>query len=64
MKATITRLKAPWPEGAAVGDVVEFDGAVMPDWAVGKCTAAPDDAAVTAGGKAESEAVAKKSKKG
>lgn len=42
-KVTITHMKAPWPEGAKVGDVVAFDGEV-PTWAVGKCTPAADDA--------------------
>lgn len=42
-KVTITHMKAPWPEGAKVGDVVAFDGEV-PAWAVGKCTPASDDA--------------------
>jgi hypothetical protein len=35
MKHIITHMKAPWPEGAKVGDLVEFD--VLPVWAVGKC---------------------------
>lgn len=42
-KVTITHMKAPWPEGAKVGDVVAFEGAV-PAWAAGKCAPAPDDA--------------------
>lgn len=45
MKLTITKLKAPWPNGAKVGDVVEF--ADVPSWAVGKCSIADDDAEVT-----------------
>lgn len=45
MKLTITHLKAPWPEGAKVGDVVEL--ADVPAWAVGKCKPADDDAEVT-----------------
>lgn len=32
---TIKHLKAPWPAGAVVGDVIEFE--VLPGWAVGKC---------------------------
>ncbi|MBS3018545.1 hypothetical protein DJFAAGMI_01277 [Comamonas sp. PE63] len=32
---TIKHLKAPWPAGAKVGDVIEF--AVLPGWAAGKC---------------------------
>lgn len=47
MKLTITHLKAPWPEGAKVGDVVEFAG--LPAWAVGKCKPADDEAEVTLG---------------
>lgn len=36
MRVVITHLKAPWPEGAKVGDVVDV-GAEIPGWAVGKC---------------------------
>lgn len=32
---TIKHLKAPWPAGAKVGDVIEF--AELPAWAAGKC---------------------------
>lgn len=46
MKARITNLKAPWPHGAKIGDVVEFE--VVPVWAVGKFDVAEDDADVTA----------------
>lgn len=45
MKARITHLKAPWPLGARVGDVVEFDKA--PAWSVGKFEPAGDDEPVT-----------------
>ena len=45
MKLTITHLKAPWPTGAVVGDVIEL--ASVPTWAVGKCAPADDGAAVT-----------------
>lgn len=48
MKLTITHLKAPWPQGAMVGSVIEL--ASVPAWAVGKCVPAADDAAVTVGG--------------
>lgn len=41
----ITALKAPWPEGAKVGDVIELDS--VPVWAVGKCVQAPDAEAPT-----------------
>lgn len=47
MKLTITHLKAPWPAGAMVGDVIEL--AEVPAWALGKCVPADDDATVTAG---------------
>lgn len=47
MKLTITHMKAPWPAGAQVGDVVELDVAEVPGWAVGKCTPAADDAPAT-----------------
>ena len=47
MKLTITHLKAPWPAGAVVGDVIEL--AEVPAWAFGKCVPAADDAAVTVG---------------
>lgn len=42
MKVSVTKLKAPWPQGVVVGSVVEFDGA-MPAWAVGKCVQVADD---------------------
>ena len=47
MKLTITHLKAPWPTGAVVGDVIEL--ASVPVWAVGKCAPADDGATVTVG---------------
>lgn len=47
MKLTITHLKAPWPTGAVVGDVIEL--ASVPAWAVGKCAPADDSATVTVG---------------
>lgn len=47
MKLTITHLKAPWPIGAVVGDVIEL--ASVPYWAVGKCAPADDSATVTVG---------------
>ncbi len=31
----IKHLKAPWPAGARIGDVIEF--AALPAWAAGKC---------------------------
>ena len=45
MLLTITHLKAPWPSGAVVGDVIELPS--VPSWALGKCTAAPAGAVVT-----------------
>jgi hypothetical protein len=41
IKVRITHLKAPWPKGAQVGDVVEMDN--MRAWAVGKCLRVGDD---------------------
>lgn len=35
MRLQITHLKAPWPLGAVVGDVLDFPD--MPSWAAGKC---------------------------
>ena len=45
MKLKITVLKAPWPKGAKVGDVVELPR--IPGWALGKCEEAPDSAEAT-----------------
>lgn len=45
MKLRIEVLKAPWPQGAKVGDVVEKDG--IPAWAAGKCVQVADDTPVT-----------------
>ena len=47
MKLTITHLKAPWPAGAVVGDVIELTS--VPAWAAGKCVPAADDSVVTVG---------------
>ena len=44
MKVTIQTLKAPWPTGAKVGDVVAFEGDAAPAWAVGKFTPASENA--------------------
>jgi hypothetical protein len=35
MKLQITHMKAPWPAGAKVGDVLELPA--VPAWALGKC---------------------------
>ena len=48
MKVRITYMKAPWPQGAGVGDVVEVKGDVIPQWAVNKCVPVTDDVPVTA----------------
>jgi hypothetical protein len=45
MKVRITHLKAPWPERAVVGDVLEL--ATVPGWAIGKFVKAGDDEPVT-----------------
>lgn len=45
MKYQITHLKAPWPAGAGVGDVIDMDD--LPAWALGKATPAPEGAKVT-----------------
>lgn len=45
MKVTVTQLKAPWPAGTVVGQVIDLHGcAAVPAWADGKCKPAPDDA--------------------
>lgn len=41
MKYIITHMKAPFPEGSRVGDVVEFPE--VPAWALGKVIPAPGD---------------------
>ena len=46
MKVQITHLKATWPTGAGVGDVVELQVSELPAWALGKCIPAADDAPV------------------
>lgn len=37
MRVRITHLRAPWPEGAQPGHIVEFPAGVVPPWALGKC---------------------------
>jgi hypothetical protein len=39
MKVTVTHLKAPWPRGSRLGDVVEV-GASLPGCFAGKCLVA------------------------
>jgi hypothetical protein len=51
MRVQITHMKAPWPLGAVVGDVVDVES--IPAWAVGKCVQVADDAEVTIGSTAE-----------
>ena len=41
MRIQITHLKAPWPLGAVVGDVLDLPA--VPAWAVGKCSVLPDE---------------------
>lgn len=45
VKVTVTHLKASWPEGTKVGDVVEIEGDAVPAWLVGKCVPADEPAA-------------------
>lgn len=47
MKMEITHLKAPWPEGTQVGDVLEMGDGPAPAWALGKFKPAADGAKVT-----------------
>lgn len=47
MRVQITHLKAPWPSGAVVGDVLDLPA--VPVWAVGKCKQVDDDAELTIG---------------
>lgn len=42
MFVQITHMKAPWPQGATVGSVVEVDGDSIPAFFVGKCVQAPE----------------------
>lgn len=58
MKLTITHLKAPWPAGAAIGDVIELPS--VPPWALGKCAPAAEDAAATVVFGAQADAPADK----
>lgn len=45
MRVQITHLKAPWPHGAVVGDVLELES--IPAWAAGKCHPVGDDVTLT-----------------
>ena len=45
MRLKITHLKAPWPFGAVVGDVLDLPE--MPAWAAGKCVRVVDDVELT-----------------
>ncbi|MDO8251408.1 MAG: hypothetical protein Q7T78_17045 [Rhodoferax sp.] len=40
-------MKAPWPAGAVVGDVLDLPA--VPVWAVGKCKQVEDDVELTIG---------------
>lgn len=42
MLYVITHLKAPWPHGAVVGDVLDLEE--VPAWALGKCKPAEEGA--------------------
>lgn len=53
MKVRINVLKAPWPEGAKVGDVVELDS-ITPAF-LGKCEQVGDDEKATVAFKAEAK---------
>lgn len=45
MRVLVTALKAPWPAGTQIGDIVDLPGrAAVPEWAVGKCEPAPASA--------------------
>jgi len=57
MKLRIETLKAPWPTGAKVGNVIEIDGDNIPAWALGKCAKVDDETPVTV--KAEKPAAKK-----
>lgn len=45
MRIQITHLKAPWPVGAVVGDVLDLPA--VPVWAVGKCKHVDEDVELT-----------------
>lgn len=50
---TIKHLKAPWPAGATVGDVIELE--TVPGWALGKCEPGGSMATVAFASAAEPE---------
>lgn len=45
MRLKITHLKAPWPQGAVVGDVLDLPS--IPAWAAGKCVQVGEDVELT-----------------
>lgn len=47
MRVQITHLKAPWPLGAVVSDVLDLPA--VPVWAVGKCKQVDEDVELTIG---------------
>lgn len=53
MRLQITHLKAPWPPGAVVGDVLDLPA--VPAWALGKCVHVGDDVALTIGALTDDE---------
>lgn len=60
MKVRITHLKAPWPQGAVVGDVLEVSE-VAP-WALGKCVEVGEDEEATLTAQADEKATKAKAK--
>lgn len=57
MRVRITHLKAPWPQVAVVGDVLDLPE--VPAWALGKCVQVGDDVEITVGGPTEDQSAAK-----
>lgn len=49
IRVRVTHLKAPWPAGVLVGDVIELDLPAVPQWAVGKCIATDSEPTVLYG---------------
>lgn len=55
MKVIVTHLKAPWPKGTKVDDVVTIKGDLLPGWATGKCRVLGDEPEAQKESKAEGE---------
>lgn len=64
MKIRVTQLKAPWPDGTAVGAVLDLPGDALPAWAVGKCEQAPEQPAAAAAAEQAPEQPAEPKAKG